>query len=257
MTKALVSAVLVQGALREVASEERARGSMGFFKTGPGEYGAGDRFLGVTVPAQRAIAKAARGLVFAELDALLASPWHEARLTALFVLVDAYERGESQAKGEVARFYADHFSRVNNWDLVDSSAWQILGRHVRGGAPSPLAVLARSRSMWERRIAMVSTFAWIKEGESEPACTLAASLLNDREDLMHKAVGWMLREVGKRVSVQALVAFLDAHADDMPRTSLRYAIERFPAEERVRWLARGKEIRTPSAAKRSALRNAP
>lgn len=257
MTKALVSAVLVQGALREVASEVRERGSMRFFKTGPGEYGEGDRFLGVTVPAQRAIAKQARGLAFAEVDALLGSPWHEARLTALFVLVDAYERGESQAKGEVARFYADHFSCVNNWDLVDSSAWQILGRHVRAGAPSSLVALAQSRSMWERRIAMVSTFAWIKEGESEPACTIAASLLNDREDLMHKAVGWMLREVGKRVSVQALVAFLDAHADAMPRTALRYAIEHFSNEERLQWLARGKETRTPSAAKRSALRNGP
>jgi len=254
MATELSSASDVQAALRAHASHERARVSQSFFKTDPGMYGAGDRFLGVTVPAQRAVAKRARALAYRDLDALLASPWHEDRLTALLVLVDRYERGNHQEKSDAAAFYASRFSAVNNWDLVDLSAWQILGRHVRAGAPSPLVALAQSSVLWERRIAMVSTYAWIKEGEAEPALTIARMLLGDREDLMHKAVGWMLREVGKRVGKASLEGFLDVHADHMPRTALRYAIERFPEEERRRWLARGKGARASSAPKRSALR---
>ena len=181
-------------------------------------------------------------------------PWHEERLTGLLVLVDRFERGDSQEKASVAAFYRARLSRVNNWDLVDLSAWQILGRHVRSGAPSPLVELAQSPILWERRVAMVSTYAWIKEGEAEPALTIARMLLEDSEDLMHKAVGWMLREVGKRAAKEALVGFLDAHADTMPRTALRYAIERFPEEERRAWLARGKGVRVSSARAGSALR---
>ena len=241
---ALTTAAHVRAALRELATAERARSNARFFKTGPGEYGEGDRFLGVTVPAQRVVAKRARGLALGAVDELLASPWHEERLTGLLVLVERYERGDAPTQDETARFYATRFAAVNNWDLVDLSAWQLLGRSLRaagGGARAALRALkplARSPVLWERRIAMVATYAWIKEGEAEPALTIARILLRDREDLMHKAVGWMLREVGKRVSQGALEAFLEAHAAEMPRTALRYALERLPEAERRRWMQR-------------------
>lgn len=246
----LTTARAVRAALQVHASEERARVSRSFFKTGPGEYGAGDRFLGVTVPDTRAVAKRAATLAEGELDRLLASPWHEERLLALLVLVRRYEKGSREEKAWARAYYRANLARANNWDLVDLSAWQILGRALRDEelrasprAPSPpaeLVTLARSPNLWERRVAMVATFAWIKEGEAEPARAIAAMLLGDREDLMHKAVGWMLREVGKRASREALVSFLEAHAEAMPRTALRYAIEHFAPEERAPWLARGR-----------------
>lgn len=248
----LPNAKAVRAALRGVASEERARVSRSFFKTGPGQYGEGDRFLGVTVPATRAIAKDASALPESELDALLASPWHEERLLALLVLVRRYERGDREEKRSVCAFYRRRFAAVNNWDLVDLSAWQILGRELAasaraGGVPRELTTLARSPVLWERRIAMVATFAWTRGGQGGPALAIAASLLGDREDLMHKAVGWMLREVGKRVSREELRGFLELHAHAMPRTALRYALEHFDAEERQRWLARGRSaLRTSS-----------
>lgn len=245
----LSSARAASAALKAEASEERAQVSRSFFKTGPGQYGEGDRFLGVTVPATRAVAKRAHALGEPELEKLLASPWHEERLLALLVLVRRYERAQEQEKQAVCAFYRRHFAAVNNWDLVDLSAWQILGRelrvHARGDTvPRELLTLADSSVLWERRIAMVSTFAWIKEGQARPALVLAARLLGDREDLMHKAVGWMLREVGKRASRAELEGFLEEHAHEMPRTALRYALEHFDAEARTHWLAR----------KRSALR---
>jgi 3-methyladenine DNA glycosylase AlkD len=255
----LTTARAVRAALQVHASEERARVSRSFFKTGPGEYGEGDRFLGVTVPDTRAVAKRAATLPETELDRLLASPWHEERLLALLVLVRRYEKGSREEKAWARAYYRANLARANNWDLVDLSAWQILGRALRDEdlrasprAPSPpadLVTLARSPNLWERRVAMVATFAWIKEGEAEPARAIAATLLGDREDLMHKAVGWMLREVGKRASREALVAFLEAHAEAMPRTALRYAIEHFAPEDRALWLARGRG--------RIALRKAP
>ncbi len=256
---ALTSARAVRAALQAYASEERARVSRSFFKTGPGEYGEGDRFLGVTVPDTRAVATRAAALPEAELDRLLASPWHEERLLALLVLVRRFEKGSDAEKAWVRTYYRANLARANNWDLVDLSAWQILGRALREEAlhappcsptpPAELVTLARSPNLWERRVAMVATFAWIKEGEAEPACAIAAMLLGDREDLMHKAVGWMLREVGKRASREALTSFLEAHAEAMPRTALRYALEHFAPEDRAPWLARGRG--------RIALRKAP
>lgn len=238
----------MHAALKAVATEERARVSRSFFKTGPGQYGEGDRFLGVTVPEIRALAKRAQGLEDHELELLLASPWHEERLLALLVLVRRYERGNDEEKREACAFYRRSFAAVNNWDLVDLSAWQILGRelraHARAAVPRELLTLARSPVLWERRIAMVATFAWTKDGEAAPALAIAERLLGDREDLMHKAVGWMLREVGKRASRAELEGFLEEHAHEMPRTALRYAVEHFDAEARTHWLAR----------KRSALR---
>ena len=259
----LTTARAVRAALQAYASDDRARVSRSFFKTGPGEYGEGDRFLGVTVPDTRAVAKRATALDEGELDRLLASPWHEERLLALLVLVRRYEKGSDEEKAWARAYYRANLARANNWDLVDLSAWQILGRALRDeelrasprtdlaappDAPGELVTLARSPLLWERRVAMVATFAWIKEGEAEPARAIAAMLLGDREDLMHKAVGWMLREVGKRASREALVEFLEAHAAAMPRTALRYALEHFAPEERAQWLARGR---------RTALRTAP
>jgi 3-methyladenine DNA glycosylase AlkD len=233
-------------ALRAFALDDRARVSASFFKTAPGQYGFGDQFLGVAVPDSRTVARRAQALPLPEIEVLLSSPWHEERLTALLVLGGQYERGSPATRAKIAAFYLHHLDRVNNWDLVDSSAWQILGREVRAGADSPLDRLARSPLLWERRVAMIATFAWIREGEAEPALLIASLLLDDREDLMHKAVGWMLREVGKRVSRAALVGFLETHATHMPRTALRYAIEHFSAEERADWLARSRSSASTS-----------
>lgn len=239
----LSTAAQVADLLRTHACDRRANVSRSFFKTGTGEYAENDRFLGVPVPRQRMIARQARGIPKAQIECLLTSPWHEERFTGLVLLVDAFESGESQVRHEVVSLYLRRLSCVNNWDLVDISAWQILGRHVRAGAPSPLPSLARSSILWERRIAMVSTYAWIRESQAEPALSLAGTLLSDPEDLIHKAVGWMLREVGKHAGKAVLEAFLEAHSDNMPRTALRYAIERFPDPERRQWLSRGKKNR--------------
>ena len=259
MEAALTNSDEVRGALRTEASDARATASRRFFKTGVGGYSEGDLFLGVTVPRQRAIAKRALALPDHAMKSLLDSPWHEERLVALVVLVQRYESGNTQEKECTARYYRAHFSAVNNWDLVDLSAWQILGRQLRAsGGPflETLKSLAESPRLWDRRIAMVSTFAWTKEGDAGPALTVARTLLGDNEDLMHKAVGWMLREVGKRVSRDVLSAFLQETYAQLPRTTLRYAIEHFSADERRAWLTLphlGRPVTRFSALGRSAL----
>jgi 3-methyladenine DNA glycosylase AlkD len=233
----ILTATQVRAALQALHDPERALGSARFFKTGKGQYGEGDRFLGITVPAQRVVARAHRGLPPAEIEALLASPIHEERLTALLILVDTYARGELATKQECFDLYLRNLAWVNNWDLVDSSAHLIVGDWLASRDRRILRELARSTTLWERRVAMVATLAFIREGESDDAFAIATLLLGDTEDLMHKAVGWMLREVGKHSSEEALRGFLKEHAAEMPRTALRYAIERFPAEERKAWLA--------------------
>jgi 3-methyladenine DNA glycosylase AlkD len=231
------TAALVRAALHAAHDPARALSSARFFKTGKGQYGEGDRFLGITVPGQRAIARAHRGLPLPEIEALLASPLHEERLTALVILVDAFERGDEAARRACFDLYCRNLAWVNSWDLVDSSAHLIVGEWLKGRDRKLLRRLARSTILWERRVAMVATLAFIRAGESEDAFQIATLLLGDGEDLMHKAVGWMLREVGKHVSEDALRGYLGEHAGAMPRTALRYAIERFPAEERKTWLA--------------------
>ena len=225
-----------------------------FFKCGPGEYGEGDRFIGLTVPAQRRVARQFRDLPLAEVDVLLHSPVHEERLTALFIMVDQFRRHEAR-RGGIVSLYLRRLRRVNNWDLVDSSAPQILGAWLLDKPRGRLDRLARSRNLWERRVAIVATLRFIANGESADAIRIATLLLHDEHDLIHKATGWMLREVGKRASEEALRAFLARHAARMPRTMLRYAIERLPPRERARWLAlrrdpatalpRGREWPTP------------
>jgi 3-methyladenine DNA glycosylase AlkD len=233
-----LSAAEVRAALAAAASPAKARVMAGFFKTGKGQYGEGDQFWGVTVPAQRKIARAHRGLPLGELGRLLDSKVHEARLTALLILVDRYARGDDDTKRAAFDFYLRHLGRVNNWDLVDSSAHQIVGEHLKARDRALLDRLAKSKVLWERRVAMISTYAFINAGEHEDTFRLAKALMRDDEDLMHKAVGWMLREVGKRIDPELLRGFLRAHASDLPRTALRYAIEHFDPTERRAWLAK-------------------
>ncbi len=224
-------------ALRAEARPERAAGATRFFKCGPGEYGEGDRFLCVTVPAQRRIARTFRDLPLEETDTLLKSPIHEERLTALFILVDQFERADDdRVRGRIFRLYMRRLRFINNWDLVDSSAGQIVGGWLADKPRGLLDRLARSPHLWSRRVAMMATFHFIYRGEHRDAIRIATLLVDDEHDLIHKAVGWMLREVDKRASPEALTAFLERHAATMPRTCLRYAIERLPARDRQRWM---------------------
>jgi 3-methyladenine DNA glycosylase AlkD len=232
----------VQRALRQYASPERAVGVARFFKTGKGQYGEGDVFIGVTVPEQRRVARQFRALPLAEADKLLKSTVHEDRLTALLILADQFTAasGDTATQRRIFRLYMKRLPRINNWDLVDTSADPIVGGWLatQGGAKDRMLLerLALSKHLWSRRIAMIATFYQIKRGSADDALRIAARLLDDSHDLIHKAVGWMLREVGKRVSASRLRAFLRQHAARMPRTALRYAIERFPAAERQRWM---------------------
>lgn len=191
--------------------------------------------LGLTVPNSRKIARAFRELSLEELDKLLASPVHEHRLIALLVLVDQHARGNNETKRELHRFYLDHLASVNNWDLVDTSAAALVGEHITDNA-ALLKKLGRSKNLWHRRIAIVSTFAELRAGRTTPTLQIAEQLLPDKHDLIHKAVGWLLREAGK-FSQEELLQFLRAHYADLPRTTLRYAIERLDPVDRKKWLA--------------------
>ncbi len=225
--------------LRTLADPAKTAFYPRFFKAGPGQYAEGDQFLGVTVPQQRALAKKYSHLWLGDIEKLITSPWHEERLTGLILLVNAYKRGSANARQEIYNFYMTHLGQVNNWDLVDSSAPYIVGPQL---AASPykmkvLSKLAASGNLWERRIAMLSTFHYIKQGRANEALIIADILLHDPHDLIQKAVGWMLRELGKRVDRQLLMDFLNRHAATMPRTTLRYAIEHFDSGTRQYYLA--------------------
>jgi len=219
--------------LAAAADPERARNLAWYFKTGKGQYGYGDRFIGLTVPTMRRIAHRYFHLPLTDVAKLLASPIHEHRSAALEILVAQYEREKSKA---VFDFYLKHTKFVNNWDLVDTSAPYIAGQHLLTRPRKILYRLAKSRNLWERRIAIVSTFAFIKAGDFEDTFAIAKLLLKDDHDLIHKAVGWALREAGKQ-SAPALLRFLKENYSALPRTTLRYAIERFPARLRKRLLA--------------------
>ncbi len=217
--------------LKSLANPKKALILQRFFKTGPGQYGAGDVFIGLTVPLTRQIAKKYQDLSFQDLKRLLASQIHEFRLTALLILVFQYQRARDlKTKKQIFDFYYTIRKRINNWDLVDLSAPKIFGDYllVTNQGISRLISMTRSKDLWQRRIAMVSSYSFIRAGRSEEAFQLARELVNDKHDLIHKAVGWMLREAGKRVSEKQLCAFLDQEVYNLPRTSLRYAIERLP-----------------------------
>ena len=223
--------------IRKVARPARAESNTWFFKTGPGEYGEGDRFLGVTLPQLRALAREYRDMPLKCIVSLLRSPWHEERLLALFILVGQYARADARTRQTIHQLYLRNTRSINNWDLVDSSAAQIVGAHLKTRDRRVLRRLARSTSVWERRIAMIATYHYIRQGDFTDALAIAGLLRRDEHDLIHKAVGWMLREIGKR-DRGAEERFLRRHARTMPRTMLRYAIERFPERLRRTYMAR-------------------
>ena len=223
---------------RELAAagdKDRAKTLAWFFKTGKGEYAEGDQFLGLTVPAMRRIALRYRGLGLKELESLLASSVHEHRAAALEILVAQFEHGGEIAREQIARFYLNQTRRINNWDLVDGSAPYIMGAYLLSRPREVLDQLAGSENLWERRIAIVFTFAFLKQGSVEDTFRIAERLITDKHDLIHKATGWALREAGK-VCPPALIRFLRKHYNALPRTTLRYAIERFPANQRRQML---------------------
>ena len=221
--------------LRRRSDPIRAAALQRFFKTAPGEYGEGDRFLGLTVPAVRAVAARYPSLPLRDAEALLQSPWHEERLFALLILVRQYERETPAGRDAIYRLYRRNIHRINNWDLVDCSAGRIVGAHLCARSRASLRRLVHSSSLWERRIAVMATGFYIGQGEFDETLRIARLLLDDPHDLIHKAVGWMLREIGKR-NRPIEEQFLRQHAHRMPRTMLRYAIERFPQRLRRRYL---------------------
>jgi 3-methyladenine DNA glycosylase AlkD len=229
------TAARVRRLLRESSSPEKAAFLPRYFKTAPGEYGFGDRFYGVVVPDCRRIARAARSLPETELEALLRSPMHEERAVALLVMSDRFERGDEPERERVYRLYRRNLDRVNNWDLVDGSAPTIAGGYFEKRDRSQLYRWARSKNLWERRIGMLATYRYIRSGDFKDALAIARILRDDREDLIHKAVGWMLREIGNQ-DREAEERFLRAHHRKMPRTMLRYAIEKFPEPLRKSYL---------------------
>lgn len=221
--------------LLSLADRERAARSAGYFKTGAGQYGHGDQFLGIRVPVIRQAVKQYSAASPATAAKLLESGYHEIRLLALLLLVSRYARGDAAERDQIYRLYLDHTRYINNWDLVDSSAPYIVGAHLQDKDRSILTRLAASPSLWERRIAVLASFWFIRDGQYADSLCLAEQLLHDPEDLIHKAVGWMLREIGNRDKA-AEVAFLEKHGRDMPRTMLRYAIEKFSESERRKYL---------------------
>lgn len=221
--------------LYDLSSRERAAISARFFKTGPGEYGEGDVFIGVRVPEVRKVAKEFLELSLSEAGHLLGSEIHEERLLALLILVMQFAK-EIHPRKQIYDFYLQNTRCINNWDLVDLSAPQIVGGYLDTRSRRPLSRLAKSKNLWERRIAIVASHHFICQGDFEDTLQVAKILLEDKEDLIHKAVGWMLREVGKR-DESPLEEFLAEYCRTMPRTMLRYAIERFPAKKRQHYMA--------------------
>ena len=226
--------------LKKYADPERAKGNAWFFNQ---EYtDPKDKFLGVRTPQYRSVAKQFRELPFTEIEKLLDSHWHEVRSTALVILTLQFEKGNSKQRKEIFDFYVTHTDRINNWDLVDVSAHKIVGQYIldkqfdlKKKIVIPLNKLSNSKNMWERRIAMVATWMLIRAGELDQTYLLSEKFLNEEHHLMHKAVGWMLREAGKKDEVR-LAMFLGKHYNNLPRTTLRYAIERFPELQRKKML---------------------
>ncbi len=221
--------------LQLLGSKEKVQMLQRFFKTGPGEYGEGDVFVGLRVPELRKLAKEYQCLPFSEIIVLLQSPVHEARLLALLILVLIYKQGDASLQDRIYDLYSKNTRFINNWDLVDASAEHIVGHHLRHRSKAPLYSFAVSGLLWDRRISIMATFHYIKNGEYAETLRVAEILLKDTEDLIHKAVGWMLREIGKR-DHRTEEEFLKVHYKNMPRTMLRYAIEKFSETLRQRYL---------------------
>jgi 3-methyladenine DNA glycosylase AlkD len=238
-----MSANLALAELKAFGKKSRISDLARFYKTGPGEYAEGDLFLGGTVPQTRSVASNYKGLTFEELDKLFKSPFHEARLCAAIILNLQFKVAKSpEARKKIFEFYLKQVKaeRINNWDIVDVSAPWMGVNLIEVDDPMPLLIkLAKSKSLWQRRVSIILTFALIRAGDLAPTIIISELLLKDKEDLIHKAVGWMLRELGKR-DVMLLRGFLNEHSHEMPRTMLRYAIERLPEKERKKWLLESK-----------------
>jgi 3-methyladenine DNA glycosylase AlkD len=225
----------IKSKLRKLANKKNAEIAQRFFKTGPGEYGEGDKFLGIRVPVLRKLAKEYQTTTVEEAEHLLKSPIHEERLLSLFILINIYSKGEEAVKKGIYKLYLNNSRFINNWDLVDTSAEHIVGNFLINKGKNPIYRLAKSEDLWERRISIISTFYFIKQGQYSETMKISKVLLHDNEDLIHKAVGWMLREVGKR-NLPLEEEFLKKYYKEMPRTMLRYAIEMFPEPKRLRYL---------------------
>jgi len=221
--------------LQRLANKEKAITLRGFFKTGPHEYGEGDIFLGIAVPELRKLVQECDGIPMTETATFLKSGIHEERLFALLVLVREFSKGDAAARRKIYNLYRENTRYINNWDLVDLSAPNIVGNYLLDKSRKPLYEFAKSRDLWKRRIAIMTTFCFIKQNDFNEALMISKMLLVDDHDLIHKAVGWMLREIGKR-SLSVEEKFLKQHYKKMPRTMLRYAIERFPEAKRRRYL---------------------
>jgi len=225
----------IRAEMKTLANPEIAAHSQRFFKTGPGQYGEGDKFLGIRVPKTRLVAKMGRDLPLDQVAKMLHSKWHEERLCAVIILADQFKRGGPGLQKEIYDLYLANTDYINNWDLVDSSAHLIVGPWLANRSRKKLRQLARSKSLWERRIGMMATYHYIKQDDFGDALDIALMLLHDKHDLIHKSVGWMLREIGNRDRVVE-EEFLQEHYRVMPRTMLRYAIEKFPEDLRQQYL---------------------
>ena len=225
----------LKSTIRKSADKKHAKNMQWFFKTGKGEYGEGDKFLGLKVPLQRKIAKKFSDIELNDLKHLLHSVYHEDRLISLLILVDKYKSADEKRKEKIYKLYIQNRKQINNWDLVDLSAPKIVGEHLLQRDKNLLYKYARSNKLWEKRIAILSTYTFIKSNSLNATLELSDILLYDKQDLIHKAVGWMLREVGK-MNVKVLEEFLQSRYKKMPRTMLRYAIEKFPEQKRKKYL---------------------
>jgi len=218
--------------LQTLANPKKAKLLQRFFKTGPGEYGEGDVFLGIKVPVQRSVANKHRDLSLSDVQELLNSKVHEHRLVGIFILIDKYKKGNDKVKKQIFDLYLKNTHNINNWDLIDLSAPNIVGNYLLDKKRDVLYKLAHSKSLWEKRISILATFSFINNKETKDILAIAEILLHDKHDLIHKAVGWMLREVGKRVSQAEEEKFLKKYHEVMPRTMLRYSIEKFDEKKR-------------------------
>ena len=224
--------------LKKLGSAKKAKVSSRFFKTGKGEYGEGDKFLGLAVPEQRKIAKKNFEMNFSEISKLLENPFHEVRHTGLFILVYKYEKGDKILRKNIYNFYIKNLKAVNNWDLVDTTTPNIIGHYLWKNKKKRKVLydFLKSKNLWKRRISILATFYFIKNNDLNDAIKIAEKLLKDKEDLIHKAVGWMLREIGKR-DQKILENFLKKHVKIMPRTTLRYSIERLSGDKRKYYMS--------------------
>lgn len=223
---------MIENELRQLATDEKRIVLQRFFKTAPGQYGEGDKFLGVTVPLTRIVAKKHLAMPLNEIIELLQSEWHEVRLCALLMMCERFKKGDSATRKDIFNYYIENTGRINNWDLVDLSAPTIVGGYLMDKPRDLLYRMAESELLWDNRIAIVATLTFIKHKDSDDTYRLALKMINHKHDLMHKAIGWMLRESGKRDDDRRLFNFVDEYRKRMPRTMLRYAIEKFTDEER-------------------------